>query len=336
MADINQEHSADEGDMIVTFSRQGYVKRQPAADYRAQGRGGRGKRAAADRDDDSVSILLVADADSEIMIFTSLGQAYRRKTRDLPLASRVALGSSAADALGLQQGEEVQAAVALPAGGFGEGRFLIFATASGTVKKTELNALAKTRDGTVAINIDGDRLVGAAIASEQDDILLFSSGGNAVRFSSSAIRAMGRSAAGVRGMKIKGDGDRVVSMLALSNDEAGRSILIAVDNGRGKRVSAELFPVKGRGGQGVAAMPIKGKNEGAAVAGAVLAGDGCDLMLVAGGGVLARIRTPDVPEVGRTAQGYSLIALDSGDRLAAVARAPKSEEGGEEGGGEDE
>ena len=316
-------------DMMVTFSHRGYVKRQAASDYRTQRRGGRGKQAAGTREDDFINRLFVASTHDYLLLFTNFGRVYCKKVYELPEASRIGRGSPIVRLLNLQENETVQ--TVLPVDNFDGGRFVAFATARGVVKKTALSAFAKTRNtGIIALNLDeGDRMINAALVGEGGTMLLFSNTGKVMRFAADSLRFMGRTARGVRGMKIK-ESEQIVSMLALSESEAQNSILVAADNGRGKRTSADEFPIKGRGGLGVIAMQLKSKNKDAAIIGAVPADEKDHLMLITDGGVLVRFGMDQIRKMGRNTQGNTLIRLDSGSRLAGIARIIE-EENGEDG-----
>lgn len=322
---LDMENLIAEEDMMVTFSHRGYVKRQAVSDYSAQRRGGRGKKAAGTREDDFISRLFVASTHDYLMLFTNFGRAYCKKVYQLPQASRIGRGKPIVGVLNLQEDETVQ--TVLPFKGFDDDACVIFATASGMVKKTALKKFANIRsNGIIAVNLrEGDRLISASLIGDKDTVLLFSNSGKVARFASSAVRAMGRSAAGVRGMKFKNEGERIVSMLALPEEDAKTPILIAADNGRGKRTNAAQFAVKGRGGQGVIALQLKSRNKDATVVGATLADDKDELMLITDGGVLVRTRMSEIRQIGRNAQGFSLISLDSKSRLVGIASVEESE-----------
>ena len=317
-------------EMMVTFSHRGYVKRQPISDYRTQRRGGRGKQAAGTREDDFISRLFVASTHDYLLLFTNLGRAFCQKVYELPLASRVGRGRPIVGLLNLREGETVQ--TVLPIDNFDKERYIVFATAGGIVKKTRLDAFANIRsNGIIAIKLDeSDYVINADLVKATGTILLFSNVGKAMRFASDnkTLRATGRVSRGVCGMRFKKDKDKnnleyIVSMLAIEKEDEEKAILIAADNGRGKRTKAASFPIKGRGGMGVIALQIKTKQT--MLIGAVLAGDKDDLMLITDSGVLVRTAMDQIRKMGRITQGFSLIRLDSGRRLVGMARVAEEE-----------
>ncbi|MGI9298145.1 MAG: DNA gyrase subunit A [Gammaproteobacteria bacterium] len=331
--DLDLENLIAEEDMMVTFSHRGYVKRQPVSDYQAQRRGGRGRQAAGTREDDFISRLFVASTHDYLLLFTNLGRAYCKKVYELPPASRIARGSPVVGLLKLREDEAVQ--TVLPLDNFNGARHVIFATAKGVVKKTPLKAFANTRsNGIIAIDLDeGDRLINADLIEAGGTVLLFSNRGKILRFAADGLRGLSRTARGVASMNFRHDekNGQVVSMLALSEEQAkNHSILIAADNGRGKRTSAAEFEVKGRRGLGVIAMQLKNKNKDAFVIGATLADDKDGLMLITDGGVLVRTNMNQIRKVGRNTQGFSLIRLDPGRRLTGLARIAEEDENGGE------
>ena len=329
--DLDMENLIAEEDMMVTFSHRGYVKRQPASDYSAQRRGGRGRKAAGTREDDFINRMFVASTHDYLLLFTNFGRVYRKKVYELPLASRVARGSPIVGLLNLREDETVQ--TVLPVNNFDGGRYVIFATAKGVVKKTPLKVFANTLSiGIIAIKLlEDDRLINADLTGGDGTVLLFSNSGKATRFKAddSVLRPMGRAARGVRGMKFKNPGDHIVSMLALSEADETKSLLIAASNGRGKRTNAGEFSPKGRGGQGVRAISLKDKS--AFVIGATLADDKDDLMLITDGGVLVRTNMKEIRKLGRNTQGFSLIRLDAGRRLAGLARVAEEDDAEDDG-----
>ena len=331
-ADIDIESLIAEEDMVVTFSHRGYVKRQPVSDYRAQRRGGRGRRAATAREDDFIQNVFVAGTHDYLLIFTNRGRVYWKKVYELPVASSTGRGKTLVSLMdSWAEHESVQAV--LPVRDFEGDRFAVMATANGTIKKTPLSAFSRPRpSGIIALTLEDDRLVDAAITGGDHTITLVTDAGKAARFHESRLRPMGRSARGVRGIRIP-EGCVVVDMLVANEEEAKRdSILIATEKGYGKRTGFAEFPVKGRGGQGVIAVRVGEKN--GRVIGAVEAQDTDDLMLIASGGVLVRTAMSSIRRMGRATTGVRLIALDEGTQLAGVARvAEDGEENGE--GGDD-
>ena len=327
-ADIDIESLIAEEDMVVTISHRGYVKRQPVSDYRAQRRGGRGRRAAAAREDDFIQRVFVAGTHDYLLIFTNRGRVYWKKVYELPVASHIGRGKTLVSLMdSWAERESVQAV--LPVRDFEGERFVVMATAGGTIKKTPLSAFSRPRpSGIIALTLESDRLVDAALTGGGHTITLATSAGKALRFHESKLRPMGRAARGVRGIRLPGGGE-VVDMLVADEEEAKRdSILIATENGHGKRTNFAEFPVKGRGGQGVIAVRVGAKN--GKVVGAVEAQDTDDLMLITDGGVMVRTAMSSIRRMGRATTGVRLIALDAGGKLAGVARvADDGEEGGD-------
>ena len=332
-ADIDIESLIAEEDMVVTFSHRGYVKRQPASDYRAQRRGGRGRRAATAREDDFIQKVFVAGTHDYLLIFTNRGRVYWKKVYELPVASYTGRGKTLVSLMDSWADRESVQAV-LPVRDFEGERFAVMATAGGTVKKTPLSAFSRPRpSGIIALTLENDRLVDAAITGGEHTITLATDAGKALRFHESKLRPMGRSARGVRGIRIP-EGREVVNMLVADDEEARRdSILIATENGYGKRTNFAEFPVKGRGGQGMIAVRVGAKN--GKVVGAVEAQDTDDLMLITSGGVMVRTAMSSIRRMGRATTGVRLIALDQGAKLAGIARvADDGEDGGNGGSGE--
>ena len=325
-ADIDLESLIAEEDMVVTFSHRGYVKRQPVSDYRAQRRGGRGRRAATAREDDFIQKLFVAGTHDYLLIFTSRGRVYWKKVYELPVASYIGRGRTLVSMVeSWAEHESVQAV--LPARDFEGERFAVMATAKGVIKKTPLSAFSRPRaSGIIALTLENDRLVGAAITGGDHTVTLVTDAGKALRFHENRLRPMGRAARGVRGIRLP-EGREVVAMLVADGEAAKTdSILIATEKGYGKRTGFGEFPVKGRGGQGVIAVRVGEKN--GKVVGAVEARDTDDLMLIASGGVLVRTAMSSIRRMGRATVGVRLMALDAGSKLAGAARV--AEDGGEE------
>jgi DNA gyrase subunit A len=318
--DISIEDLIAPQDMVVTFSHGGYVKSQPLADYRAQRRGGRGKAATAMKEDDFIERLFVAHSHDYLLCFSDRGQLYWLKVYEVPAGSRTARGKPIVNMFPLAEGEKITAVVAVKE--FDENHYVFMATAQGTVKKTSLAEFSRPRpSGIIAVGLDeGDYLIGAALTDGKYDVMLFSSGGKAVRFEEGEVRPMGRQAGGVRGMKL-GEEQSVVCMLAAKVDEnadSAKSVLTATENGFGKRTAIAEYPRHGRGGQGVIAIQASERN--GAVIGAVLVDDNDEVMLISTGGVLIRTSVAQIREMGRSTQGVTLISLDEGERLAGLER----------------
>ena len=323
-ADINLEDLIVREDMVVTLSHTGYIKRQPLADYRSQRRGGRGKQAAAIKEDDFVDRLFVANTHDYILCFSSRGRVYWLKVYETPEGQRASRGKPIVNLFPLEEGEKITAI--LPVKEFDEEHFIFMATAMGTVKKTPLTSFANPRKaGIIAVGLDeGDHLIGVAITNGQCDVMLFSDSGKAVRFAEDDVRPMGREARGVRGMMLEDD-QKVISMLVA--DSENYSVLTATENGFGKRTPIAEYTRHGRGTKGMIAIQTSERN-GKVVA-AVLAELGEtreEIMLISTGGVLIRTRVTDIRVMGRSTQGVTLINLDDGTYLAGLEKVIETEE----------
>jgi len=319
--DIAVEDLIAPQDVVVTFSHAGYIKAQPVADYRAQRRGGRGKQAAAMKEDDFIERLFIAHTHDYILCFSSRGQVYWLKGYEVPAGTRSSRGKPIVNLFPLAEGERISAV--LPVKTFDEDRFIFMATANGTVKKTPLSDFSRPREkGIIAVDLEeGDYLVGASITDGRCDVMLFSDDGKAVRFAEDDVRPMGRVARGVRGMKLA-EGSRVISMLVA--DAEAKSVLTATENGYGKRTAIAEYPRYGRGTQGVIAIQTSERN--GKVVSAALVDEKDELVLVSTGGVLIRTKVAQIREMGRSTQGVSLINLDEGTKLAGVEKIAETEE----------
>jgi DNA gyrase subunit A len=311
--DLKLEDLITEEDVVVTLSHAGYAKSQPLTDYRAQRRGGRGKSAADVREEDFIDKLFIASTHDTILCFSSHGKVYWLKVYELPQAGRAARGKPIVNLLPLDADERINAI--LPIREFDKDHFVFMATANGTVKKTELANFARPRaSGLIAVDLrEGDYLVNVAITDGSRDVMLFSNSGKVIRFKEADVRPMGRTACGVRGIKLK-DGQRVISMIIASDSP----VLTATENGFGKRTTADDYPVYGRGGQGVIAIQVTKRN--GAVVGAVHADDSDEVMLISGAGTLVRTRVNEISVMGRNTQGVRLIALSKGEKLVGIER----------------
>jgi DNA gyrase subunit A len=311
-SDLTIEDLITPQDVVVTLSHGGYAKSQPISEYRAQGRGGRGRSATAVKDEDFVEKLFVANTHDTLLCFSSRGQLYWLKVYQLPLAGRGSRGKPIVNLLPLQDGERITAV--LPIGQYEENKYIFMATAMGTVKKTSLVAFSRPRTaGIIAVGLeDGDKLVGVDITDGQRDVMMFSTEGKCIRFSEDDVRPMGRNAAGVRGIRMP-ERERVISLII--PDPQGL-ILIASENGYGKLTSVDEFPVHGRGGQGVIAIQTTERN-GQLVAATQVTPEN-ELMLMSSSGTLVRTRAAEVSVLGRNTQGVRLIRLDEGERLIGV------------------
>jgi DNA gyrase subunit A len=338
-ADINLEDLIEREDVVVTLSHEGYVKYQPLTDYEAQRRGGKGKSATKMKEEDFIERLLVANTHDHILCFSSRGRLYWMKVYQLPLASRQARGKPIVNLLPLEEGERITAI--LPVSEFEDDKFVFMATANGTVKKTALSAYSKPRaGGIIAVNLnEGNELIGVDITDGTNDIMLFSDEGKVVRFCEfeetpvldeegnpvldedgkpeikfKGVRPMGRTATGVRGIKLD-EGQKVVSLIVPKNDGA---ILTATENGYGKRTELAEYPAKSRGTKGVVSIKVSERN--GKVVGATQVLDGDEIMLITNGGTLVRTRASEVSTVGRNTQGVRLIRTGEDELVVGLQR----------------
>jgi DNA gyrase subunit A len=317
--DLTLEDLITEEDVVVTLSHAGYAKSQPLSDYRAQRRGGRGKSATAVREEDFIDKLFIASTHDTILCFSSRGKVYWLKVYELPQASRISRGKPIVNLLPLEADERINAI--LPIRDFTDDHYIFMATAMGTVKKTALSSFSRPRaNGIIGLDLrDNDYLIDVAITDGSRDIMLFSNAGKVIRFSEADVRAMGRTACGVRGIKLQ-PGQHVISLIIASDSP----VLTATENGYGKRTSADDYPVYGRGGQGVIAIQISERN--GAVVGAVPADDNDEVMLISGGGTLVRTRVNEISVMGRNTQGVRLISLANGESLVGIERIVEDKE----------
>jgi DNA gyrase subunit A len=319
--DLSIEDLIAPEDMVVTLSHGGYMKAQPVAEYRAQRRGGRGKQAAATKEDDFIDHLFIANTHDYILCFSNRGRVYWLKVYNVPQGSRGSRGKPIVNLVPLLEHEKITAI--LPVKEFVDDRFVFMATAHGTVKKTPLSEFSRPRpSGIIAVDLDdGDFLVGAAITDGKHDVMLFSSGGKAVRFEEADVRPMGRGAHGVRGMLLD-KRQRVISMLVAEDEQ--QSVLTATENGYGKRTPIVEYTRHGRGTKGMIAIQQSGRN-GQVVAAALVRPDD-EVMLISTGGVLIRTPVKAIREMGRSTQGVTLINLGEGEKLAGLERVVETED----------
>ncbi|MDO5687452.1 MAG: DNA gyrase subunit A [Neisseria sp.] len=324
--DIADEDLIPPQEMVVTLSHTGYIKAQPADDYQAQRRGGRGKQAAATKEEDFIETLFVANTHDYLLCFTSLGRCHWIKVYKLPEGGRNSRGRPVNNVLQLEENEKISAI--LPVREFPESEYVFFATAQGVVKKTPLSDFSRPRtSGIIALALDeGDSLIGVVKTDGSHEIMLFSNLGKAVRFNESDVRGMGRTARGVRGMRLpENENARLISLLAAHpQDDQDKLVLTATANGYGKRTPTNDYRLTGRGTQGVIAIDT-GERNGEVVA-ATLVCDSDDLMMITSGGVLIRTKVNQVRETGRAAQGVRLINLDEGEKLVSLERVAETEE----------
>ncbi|MGY0637370.1 MAG: DNA topoisomerase (ATP-hydrolyzing) subunit A [Paraglaciecola chathamensis] len=338
--DIDIEDLIEREEVVVTLSREGYVKYQKLNDYESQRRGGKGKSATKMKEEDFIEKLLVANTHDHILCFSTRGRLYWLKVYQLPLASRNARGRPIVNILPLEENERITAI--LPIQEFEEGKYVLMATANGTVKKTALVQYSRPRaNGIIAVNLnDGDELIGVDITDGSSDIMLFSDAGKVVRFNEKArdsetgavkidpetgeeilaLRPMGRTATGVRGIRLQ-EGQRVVSLIVPQGDGA---ILTATENGFGKRTPVEDYPAKSRATQGVVSIKVSERN--GKVVGAVQVNESDEIMLISDQGTLVRTRVGEVSTVGRNTQGVRLIRTGADEHVVGLQRIDEVEE----------
>ncbi|MCI0749780.1 MAG: DNA gyrase subunit A [Nevskiales bacterium] len=320
---LNREDLVTPQEMVVTLSHEGYVKTQPLDEYRAQRRGGKGKIAAATKEEDFVDRLWTAHSHDTLLCFSSLGRVYKLRVFELPLGSRGSRGKPFVNLLPLEGSERINAV--LPIKAFTPGQFIFFATRQGTVKKCELTDFLHIRaNGIIACELRGeDRLVDVALTDGHKDVLLFCDGGRAIRFSESDVRAMGRQAAGVIGMRLK-DGEAVIALMVAGSigtaGSAGRDgdILTVAQAGYGKRTRIDEYPVHGRGGQGVIAQMLTEKS--GRLVGAIEVHETDEVMLISEGGQLIRTAVKEISVLGRNTRGVRVMRPAEGDRLVGLDR----------------
>ena len=305
--------------VVVTKSQQGYLKSQSADEYKVQRRGGRGKSASQIKVDDVIESLCIATMHEDLLCFTNLGRVYKLPVRKIPLSSRVSKGRPANNFLPLQDGENIQEM--LPIRDFSEDMCCIFATSHGLVKKVPLSAFANVRSsGIIAITMkDDDSLIGTVLVKEEQDVMLFTSAGKAIRFQAADIRETGRTSQGVIGIRMK-EGHKVISLLAVEED---KKLLIVTENGYGKRTRTEEFNRIGRGGQGVIAIIASERN--GSVIRVVQVSESNDFFLISNNGSIIRMHADGVSIVGRNTQGVRLIQLSDGDLVVGCQVLEKEE-----------
>ncbi|MFO7287363.1 MAG: DNA gyrase subunit A [Gammaproteobacteria bacterium] len=312
--ELTIEDLIPEASLVVTLSHAGYAKAQPVEAYQAQRRGGRGRTAARVKDEDFIERLFVAHSHDTLLCFSSRGKVYWLKVYQLPQAGSGSRGRPIVNLLPLEENERITAV--LPIKSYDEDKFVFFATTQGTVKKTPLVAFSRPRTtGIIALDLrPDDRLVGAGITDGQRDIMLFASSGKAIRFREDDVRPMGRTAAGVRGLRLTAEGDEVIGLAILDRGP----ILLATENGYGKLTEVDEFPLQGRGGQGV--ISIRTSERNGRVVGALQVSMDDEIMLITSNGTLVRTPVAEISLLGRNTQGVRLIRLDEGDRLVGVER----------------
>ena len=315
--EILNEALIDQEDMVVTRTHLGYIKRTPADEYEAQGRGGRGITGATSTEGDFIVDMFAASTHDHLLLFTDKGRVYYKKVFELPEGSRIAKGRAIVNVLDLQEAEQVVAM--LPFTEFRDDTSVFFATKSGTVKKTELSQFENVRQsGIKAITIeDGDRLIKAELTTTAHDVLLTSAKGFAVRFTEARVRPMGRTAAGVRGISLRAD-DRLVGMSTFLRNDAGATLITVCERGYGKRTALADYPTKNRGGKGVITIKTTARN--GQVSAVRIVTDDDHLILISDRGKLIRMRVGEIKVQGRATQGIRLMRVDDGEHVAAIER----------------
>jgi DNA gyrase subunit A len=328
--DINLEDLITPADMVVTLSHTGYIKSRPLGEYRAQKRGGRGKQVTATKEDDFIDSLFIANTHDYILCFSSRGRVYWIKVYTVPQGGPGSRGKPINNLVALEEGEKINAV--LPIKTFDDGHYVFMATTNGTVKKTPLSEFSRPRpSGIIAVGLDeGDYLIGVAITDGRHDVMLFSDAGKAVRFSEQDVRPMGREAHGVRGMTLA-PGQQVISLVVA--DDESKTVLVATENGFGKRTPVAEFTRHGRGTQGMIAIQTTARNGKVVVARLVNSED--EVMLITTGGVLIRTRVSEIREMSRATQGVTLINLGEDEKLAGLERVVETDDGAGDAGGED-
>ena len=322
--DLTLEDLIAQEERVVTLSHGGYVKAQSLSDYRAQRRGGKGKAATKMKDEDLVDQLFIANSHDTVLCFSSTGKVHWLKVYELPMASRTARGKPIVNLLPLDNEESINAI--LPVKEFTEDQFVFMVTSSGTCKKTSLTNFSRPRKGgIIAIELrDDDKLVGVEITAGEHDILLFSSAGKSIRFRESDVRAVGRTAIGVRGIKLA-KGDEVVSLIVA---HAADPILTATEKGYGKRTCLDEYRKQARGGSGVISIKTSARN--GRVVGAIQVTDEDEMMLISNKGTLVRARAADVSIIGRNTQGVTLINIAENEQLVSIAKIAESDDESEQ------
>ena len=318
--DISIEDMIVDEDMAVTISHDGYIKRNPVSLYRAQRRGGKGKIGTTTKEEDFVEYLFIASMHSYILFFTTIGKVYWIKVHELPQASRAARGKPIVNLLNLEPGEKVSAFLSVKE--FQEGRYIVFATKNGLIKKTELMAYANPRlSGIRAIGLeDGDEVIGVRLTDGQQELILSTAEGQSIRFKEEQVRSTGRGTFGVVGMKLD-EGDKLVSMEILT---LGFNILTVSEGGYGKRTEMDEYRLQSRGGKGIITMKTTDKT--GRVVGVQQVTEDDQLMLISNKGKIIRMRIKDIRVIGRNTQGVRLIELEEGERVVSLARLAEKEE----------
>ena len=321
--DLSLEDMITPEDVVVTLSHAGYAKAQPVSGYSAQRRGGKGKAATKVKEEDFVDKLFIANTHDTLLCFSSYGKAYWLKVYELPQASRTARGKPIVNLLPLESDERITAV--LPVKEFSEDQYVFMATTNGTVKKTPLSHFSRPRSsGIIAVELRGeDHLVDVAITDGTNDVMLFSDEGKAIRFNESGVRPMGRTACGVRGIRIKPD-QKLIALIIVEEGD----VLTVTENGYGKRTRIEDYPSHSRGGQGVISIQLSDRNGD--VVSATQVNEDNEIMLISNAGTLVRTRVNEISTMGRNTQGVRLVKLGGDEKLVGVDQVENLEEEGSE------
>jgi DNA gyrase subunit A len=332
--DITVEDMIPNEEMVITISNQGYVKRTSLSEYRRQGRGGIGSKAVTTKEDDFTEHLFIGQAHNYLLIFTEFGQVYWKKVYEIPEGTKTSKGRAIQNLLNIEPGDRVRAVINvkdLEDRDYINNTFVILCTEKGTIKKTSLEAYSRPRaNGITAITInEGDRLLNAALTNGTNDIIIAKSEGKAVRFNESDVRPMGRTAAGVRGVTLESDADKVIGMVCISRPDA--NLLVVSEKGYGKRSSIDDYRITRRGGKGVKTINITEKTGKLVAIKEVVDQD--DLMIINKSGISIRIRVAELRVMGRATQGVRLIKLNEDDAISSVEKIQHMDD---EGNGTDE
>ena len=321
--DLTLEDMIAEEDLVVTLSHEGYAKSQPLSDYRAQRRGGKGKSATKTKDEDFVERMFVANSHDTVLCFSDKGKVYWLKVYELPQAGRNARGKPIVNLLPLETDEHITAILAVQQ--FTEGSHVFMATSDGTVKKTSLMDFSRPRaNGIIAIDlVEDNELVGVGLTNGEQEVMLFATSGKAIRFAEADVRKMGRTARGVRGIKL-GKGHHVNAMIICEAEDQDSAVLTLTENGFGKRTMLSEYNTQGRGGQGVISIQTTERNGNAV--GAILVSEEDQAMLITNGGTLVRTRVAEVSIVGRNTQGVKVIGVNTDEQLISVEKVAESDE----------
>ncbi len=327
--EISIEDLIKEEDVVITISQLGYIKRTPVSEYRTQGRGGRGSRGSKTRDSDFIEHMFVASTHNYLLLFTESGQCHWLRVYEIPEAGKTSSGRVIQNILTIPKEDRIKAYIKikdLTDEEFLSSNYIVFATAQGMIKKTSVEAFSRPRsNGIIAINIkEGDMLLEAKLTNGHSQILLANRSGYAIRFEEDRVRAMGRTAAGVRGMSLNGPNDAVIGMVCIDTSIDFGSILVISEKGNGKRTLVDEYRITNRGGKGVKTMQITGKTGN--LVGLKYVYDEDDVMITTRGGITIRIHAGDISQLGRATQGVRMVRLDGSDEIADLAVVRYSEE----------